>query len=146
MRPPNSKRQVFANEYLVDRNATQAAIRAGYSERTAKQQGSRLLTNVDVQAEIAVLEREHWKADEVDREFVIAGLRDLALNASTESSRVRSYELLGKILGMFVDQVEAHVTHDVQALRQYTPDQLRAMLAEARRQTAVEADGRLVDG
>jgi phage terminase small subunit len=39
---------VFAAEYLVDRNATQAAIRAGYSPHTAKQQGSRLLTNADV--------------------------------------------------------------------------------------------------
>ncbi len=42
------KQQRFAEEYVVDHNATQAAIRAGYSERTAKQQGSRLLTNVDV--------------------------------------------------------------------------------------------------
>ena len=38
---------------LVDLNATQAAIRCGYSARTAKQQGSRLLTNVDVSAAIA---------------------------------------------------------------------------------------------
>ncbi len=45
----NGKRLVFAREYLVDQNATAAAIRAGYSPRTAKQQGSRLLTKVDVQ-------------------------------------------------------------------------------------------------
>ena len=103
-----------------------------------------MLKHVEVQAHIATFEREQWEADGVSREFVISGLRDLALNASTESSRVRSYELLGKILGMYVDQVEAHVTHNVQALQQYTPDQLRAMLAEAHRQTAIEADGRLV--
>ena len=57
MSSPNLKHQVFAKEYLVDRNATQAAVRAGYSEHTAKQQGSRLLTYVDVQDEIAALER-----------------------------------------------------------------------------------------
>jgi phage terminase small subunit len=45
----NGKRLVFAREYLVDQNATAAAIRAGYSENTAKQQGSRLLTKADVQ-------------------------------------------------------------------------------------------------
>jgi phage terminase small subunit len=56
MNTSTSKRQVFAKEYLVDRNATQAAVRAGYSERTAKQQGSRLLTFVDVQAEVAALD------------------------------------------------------------------------------------------
>ena len=43
------KMRRFALEYLRDLNATQAAIRAGYKEKTAKAQGSRLLTNVDVQ-------------------------------------------------------------------------------------------------
>jgi phage terminase small subunit len=42
------KQQAFVFEYLKDLNATQAAIRAGYSGHTAKQQGQRLLTNVDV--------------------------------------------------------------------------------------------------
>jgi phage terminase small subunit len=40
--------QIFVAEYLKDRNATQAAIRAGYSEHTANEQGSRLLANVSV--------------------------------------------------------------------------------------------------
>lgn len=44
---------LFAAEYVKDFNATQAAIRTGYSERTAKQQGSRLLTRVDVQQLVA---------------------------------------------------------------------------------------------
>lgn len=42
----------FVDEYVIDLNATQAALRAGYSPATAKQQGSRLLTNVDVKAAI----------------------------------------------------------------------------------------------
>lgn len=42
------KQQRFVDEYLVDLNATQAAIRAGYREKTAKAQGSRLLTKVDI--------------------------------------------------------------------------------------------------
>ena len=46
------KQQKFCEEYLIDLNATQAAIRAGYSEDTANQQGPRLLVNVGVQAEI----------------------------------------------------------------------------------------------
>jgi phage terminase small subunit len=49
----NPKQQRFVAEYLKDLNATQAAIRAGYSEKTAKQIGSRLLTNVDVAEAIA---------------------------------------------------------------------------------------------
>lgn len=44
--------QRFVAEYLVDLNATKAAIRAGYSARTAKQQGCRVLARDDVQAEV----------------------------------------------------------------------------------------------
>jgi phage terminase small subunit len=40
------RQQRFLDEYLVDLNATQAAIRAGYSTRTANEQGARLLANV----------------------------------------------------------------------------------------------------
>ncbi len=43
------KQSTFVQEYLIDLNATQAAIRAGYSEDTARSQGQRLLTNVDIQ-------------------------------------------------------------------------------------------------
>ncbi|MGW8179436.1 MAG: terminase small subunit [bacterium] len=48
----NSKRKVFIEEYLKDFNATQAAIRAGYSERTAYSSGQRLLKNVEVESAI----------------------------------------------------------------------------------------------
>ena len=51
--PLTRKQHRFMVEYLVDLNATQAALRVGYSPRTAPQQGSRLLKNVDVQAAIA---------------------------------------------------------------------------------------------
>jgi phage terminase small subunit len=47
-----TKQRQFALEYMLDFNATQAAIRAGYSKKTARQQGQRLLTNVDIQAEL----------------------------------------------------------------------------------------------
>ena len=42
----SDKQQRFANEYLVDMNATRADVRAGYSPRTAKSQASRLLSKV----------------------------------------------------------------------------------------------------
>ncbi len=47
------KRAAFVKEYLFDLNATRAAIRAGYSERTARQQGAALLSKVDIAAEVA---------------------------------------------------------------------------------------------
>lgn len=47
------KNQIFISEYLIDLNATQAAIRCGYSEKTARSPGQRLLTNVDVRRAIS---------------------------------------------------------------------------------------------
>ena len=60
----SAKHQRFIDEYLVDLNATQAAIRAGYSPKTAKQQGARLLTHADIQRAIA--ERQTKRAAKLD--------------------------------------------------------------------------------
>lgn len=59
-----AKQERFVAEYLIDLNATQAAIRAGYSERTANEQGSRLLANVSVRSEI--VERQKQRAEMTD--------------------------------------------------------------------------------
>lgn len=53
-----AKRERFAREYVVDMNATQAAIRSGYSPKTAKAQGSRLLTYADVRKVVADLKAQ----------------------------------------------------------------------------------------
>jgi phage terminase small subunit len=53
---PKIKR--FCEEYIIDLNKTQAAIRAGYSEKTAKTQASRLLTKANVQDYVATLKQK----------------------------------------------------------------------------------------
>ena len=73
---------------------------------------------------------------------MLAALRDLALNASTESNRVRSYELLGKYLRMFVEQTETTVTHDVTPLAEFSIEDLRALRAS--QQSIIESDRSLV--
>lgn len=71
----SDKRQAFIDAYMVNgHNATQAAIAAGYSKETARQQGSRLLTNVDVRAEINRLLDQH----SMPSEEVIARLTEHA--------------------------------------------------------------------
>lgn len=55
----NPKQERFVAEYLVDLNATQAAIRAGYSPKTAKEQGARLLTNVHIQKAVQERRQQH---------------------------------------------------------------------------------------
>jgi phage terminase small subunit len=50
--PADDRRARFVKEYLIDKNATRAAIASGYSEKTARQAGSRLLADVNISAEI----------------------------------------------------------------------------------------------
>ncbi len=68
------RQQRFVDEYMIDLNATQAAIRAGYSERTAAEQGSRLLRNVKVAAAIQAVQIEVSKRTEVTVDDVVAGM------------------------------------------------------------------------
>lgn len=69
------KQARFIEEYLVDLNATQAAIRAGYSEKTAYSQGERLLRNVEVAQGIEAAQEARSKRTEITQDMV---LRELA--------------------------------------------------------------------
>ncbi len=65
------KQQAFCEEYIVDLNGTQAAIRAGYSEDTARQQSSRLLTNVNVGQYIVELKAKRIERLNIDADYVL---------------------------------------------------------------------------
>lgn len=65
------KQELFAREYLKDLNATQAAIRAGYSENTARKIGSENLTKPDIQDFIAELNRERMERVQIDADYVL---------------------------------------------------------------------------
>jgi phage terminase small subunit len=69
-----AKRQAFIVEYVKDFNATQAAIRAGYSERSARADGSRLLTNADIAQEI----QRHIAERAMGADEVLSRLGDMA--------------------------------------------------------------------
>ena len=72
------KQAAFCAEFLLDLNASAAARRAGYSARSAEQQGSRLLSNVKVAARIAELQRERTERLEIDADWVLAQLVEVA--------------------------------------------------------------------
>lgn len=71
------KQELFAREYLKDLNATQAAIRAGYSEKTAQEQSSRLLSNVMVQERITSLKSERNEEVGIDAFYVLRRLVEI---------------------------------------------------------------------
>lgn len=74
----NRRQELFCQEYMIDLNATQAAIRAGYSERTARSQGNRLLTNVDVLARVKELKSKRAEKLELDAYWVLKRLMDIS--------------------------------------------------------------------
>ena len=77
------KQERFCEEYMIDLNATQAAIRAGYSPRTAQEQSARLLSNVMVQNRIAQLQAEQSRRTGVTADRVVRELAKIAFaNAS----------------------------------------------------------------
>ena len=72
-----ARQERFVDEYLVDLNAKQAAIRAGYSPKSAHVEGSRLLTNAKVAAAISAAKQERSEATKIDAEYVLQKLHQI---------------------------------------------------------------------
>ena len=108
------KQQRFVDEYLIDLNATQAAIRAGYSPKTAEQQGFQLLKKTSVSDAIEQAQQERQKRTMVTQDDVIRGLLTEAEwqgEGSSHSARVSAWAHLGKHLNMFTDKID-HTSSD----------------------------------
>lgn len=69
--PLTARQELFCQEYLKDLNATQAAIRAGYSKDTARSIGSENLTKPDISDRIAELQADRAAALKIDAEYVL---------------------------------------------------------------------------
>ena len=116
------KQQRFVEEYLIDLNATQAYIRAGYavkSEDVAAATASKLLRNAKVQEAIQEAQEKLSNKAQVTVEMVVQGLlneaKDLS-EGSTQSARVSAWAHLGKHLGMFKDKVEHSGKLEIESL------------------------------
>lgn len=134
------KQQRFVEEYLVDLNATQAAIRAGYSARNADKIAFQLLGKTRVAEAIAAAKAERSARVSVSADYVVNNLVEIVERCmqrapvltmkgeqvvDDEGRNVwrfdakganKSLELLGKHLGMFTDKIEADVKQDVKVV------------------------------
>lgn len=119
------KQKLFVEEYLIDLNATQAAIRAGYSPKTARDIGCENLTKPNIQnaitsllddmaaSNIATVQEimEHLTAvmrGETTEEILILvgnGVQQITTKQVSAKDRIRAAELLGKRYGLFKDKV-----------------------------------------
>ena len=132
-----AKQRRFCDEYLIDLNATQAAIRAGYSKKTAQQMGTENLSKPVIKEYIAarMAEKESELIADQDEVLkyltavmrgqtqsevvVVENIGDYMSEARTmkkapdEKERLKAAELLGKRYGLYTDRVEQEVDMDL---------------------------------
>jgi phage terminase small subunit len=102
-----AKQKIFVQEYLVDLNATQAAIRAGYSPKTANRTASENLSKPDIQAAIHKSMQKREKRVEVNQDYVISKLFEITEKEASDmpesdlkyGNKIKAIELLGKHVG-----------------------------------------------
>jgi phage terminase small subunit len=100
----NPKQKRFCLEYIKDCNATQAAIRAGYSKKTAKIIGCQNLTKLNIKNYIEELQRPIIKKHKITAERVIQEIASLAFaedNKGNKTSKVAGLKMLGQHLKVF---------------------------------------------
>lgn len=98
----------FCDEYLIDLNATQAAIRAGYSERTANEQGARLLAKVSIQEYLTKRKAERMERVEVTQDFVLRELIEIASVKATDYARVVEKQAMVEVNGVRIPLEDEH--------------------------------------
>ncbi|NDO45454.1 terminase small subunit [Clostridium sp. MD294] len=121
-----AKQKRFCEEYLVDCNATQAAIRTGYSKKTARAVGQRLLTNVDIkkyiEQQLQKLKNEKIADAQEVLEYLTSvmrgeqkeqvalltgeGVQDLVQKDVSAKDRIKAAELIGKRYALFTEKLE----------------------------------------
>ena len=122
------KQERFCQEYIIDYNGTQAAIRAGCSENSARKTASKWLTNADILARVRELQADQTRRLAVSADFVIQQLVETLERCMTaqpvmvwdpdtkqkvesgtyvfdSKGALRALELIGKHLGMFEDRM-----------------------------------------
>ena len=103
------KQERFVAEYLIEPNATAAAIKAGYKEKTASQQGHNLLQNPEIKSAIKSAQKARAKRTQVTQDYVIEKLKKIADMKAGDypgsglrfGNQLKALELLGKHLGLF---------------------------------------------
>jgi len=112
-KPLTPKQEMFCREYLIDLNATQAAIRAGYSVKTAKLIGYENLTKPYIHEYIQKLKKERVKEVKIDANYVLTQAKKLHERCMQEdefhpSGAAKALELIGKHVDVaaFKDRVE----------------------------------------
>ena len=107
------RKEEFVQHYLITRNATESARRCGYSEKSAYNQGHRLMSDDEVQELLTSELADSKERNLQDHDSIIEQLKDEALgkvHGHTSGSRVKALELLMKFYGMVDESQKLEVS------------------------------------
>ena len=124
----NARQKSFCEFYVASGNATESAIKAGYSEKTARSIGQRLLTNVDIKKHIKELQ-EKAKTSRImtaieRREF----LTEVIKNGNEKvQDRLKALDILNKMDGEYIEKMQLSGQVNTNPLSGLTTEELRAL-------------------
>lgn len=147
------KQEKFCQEYLIDLNATQAAIRAGYSKKTANEQGAQNLAKLSVQARLKELQSARQERTEITQDYVLKTIVDTIERCKqaepvmikedgvwVESGEykfdsqavLKGAELLGKHLAMWTDKtkIEGELNVNTTLNEKISPEKAKELLEQ----------------
>lgn len=136
-----AKQKLFCDEYLVDLNATQAAIRAGYSEKYANTNASKLLQITTIkdfieqrmaEKEDALIAKQNevlkfltavMRGEEKDEKLSVNAMGELErIEVRQQSNQIKAAEMLAKRYGLLIDKTEADVDMELNITIDYGDD------------------------
>jgi len=138
------KQSLFVKEYLVDLNATQAAIRAGYSENTARAIGAENLTKPDIAAALSLAINARAAKVDISAEYVLQTIKNTIERCAQaepvldregvptgeykfdSTAVLKGSELLGKYLKLFTDKIDHSSTDGTMSPKKCTLDDFYA--------------------
>lgn len=107
------KQQAFCDNYIVSHNATEAAIKAGYSKKTARSQGQRMLTNVDIKKYLQEQAKEAHTSKIATATEILEFLTDTVRNTEYGlKDRLKAAQMLGDHFALYKDAQSTTPTDD----------------------------------
>lgn len=134
-----AKQERFVEEYMIDLNATQAALRAGYSEKTAHRAGSENMQKPAIR--VAIAEKQAAVSEEhgITLGYVLRGLSreaEFQGEGASHGARVSAFKALGDHIGAFKQRLEVSGPGGGPvSIQNMTDEQLKEIIATGRRQT-----------
>ena len=95
----NHRKQSFVTEYIQSGNATEAALKAGYSKKTAYSIGQRLLKNVEIMKKVKTHQETATHEAEITLIQVLKEIRHISLNSTDDRIKLKAHDMLMKHLG-----------------------------------------------